>query len=149
VKQKIADAEKEFKDDPEGLKLLVENYNSLLKTYQITDETNKKIAMESDEQIRKAAFLAIHVTYIALQDPAAKKDFMKMINDPEAFQEKGSQSVVIMRYPNYLKEADSKKYTEKVNEITKDLNLKFAFGNLIYDNISDLEKAYETVKKLY
>ena len=105
--------------------------------------------MESDEQIRKAAFLAIHVTYIALQDPAAKKDFMKMINDPEAFQEKGSQSVVIMRYPNYLKEADSKKYTEKVNEITKDLNLKFAFGNLIYDNISDLEKAYETVKKLY
>lgn len=149
MKQKIADAEKEFKDDPEGLKLLVENYNSLLKTYQITDETNKKIAMESDEQIRKAAFLAIHVTYIALQDPAAKKDFMKMINDPEAFQEKGSQSVVIMRYPNYLKEADSKKYTEKVNEITKDLNLKFAFGNLIYDNISDLEKAYETVKKLY
>lgn len=149
VKQKIADAKKEFKNDPESLKLLVENYNSLLKTYQIADETNKKIAMESDEQMRKAAFLAIHITYVALQDPAAKKDFMKMINDPEAFQEKGSQSAVIMKYPNYLKEANSKKYAEKANDIAKDLNLKFSFGNLIYDNISDLEKAYETVKKLY
>ena len=149
AKQKIADEKKEFRDDPESLKLLVDNYNSLLKTYQIAEETEKKIAIESDEQIRKAAFLTIHITYVALQDPAAKKDFMKMINDPEVFQEKGSQSAVIMRYPNYLKEANSKKYAEKANEISKALNLKFAFGNLIYDNISDLEKAYETVKKLY
>ena len=149
VKQEIADAKKEFKDDPESLKLLVENYNSLLKTYQIADETEKKIVMESDEQIRKAAFLAIHISYVALQDPAAKKDFMKMINDPEVFQEKGSQDAVIKKYPNYLKEASSKKYAEKANKITKALNLKFAFGNLIYDNISDLEKAYEKVKKLY
>ena len=149
AKQKIADEKKEFKDDPESLKLLVDNYNLLLKTYQIAEETEKKIAIESDEQIRKAAFLTIHITYVALQDPAAKKDFMKMINDPEVFQEKGNQSAVIMRYPNYLKEANSKKYAEKANEISKALNLKFAFGNLIYDNISDLEKAYETVKKLY
>lgn len=149
AKQKIADEKKEFRDDPESLKLLVDNYNSLLKTYQIAEETEKKIAIESDEQIRKAAFLTIHITYVALQDPAAKKDFMKMINDPEVFQEKGNQSAVIMRYPNYLKEANSKKYAEKANEISKALNLKFAFGNLIYDNISDLEKAYETVKKLY
>lgn len=149
AKQKIANEKKEFRDDPESLKLLVDNYNSLLKTYQIAEETEKKIAIESDEQIRKAAFLTIHITYVALQDPAAKKDFMKMINDPEVFQEKGNQSAVIMRYPNYLKEANSKKYAEKANEISKALNLKFAFGNLIYDNISDLEKAYETVKKLY
>ena len=149
AKQKIANEKKEFRDDPESLKLLVDNYNSLLKTNQIADETEKKIVMESDEQIRKAAFLTIHITYVALQDPAAKKDFMKMINDPEVFQEKGNQSAVIMRYPNYLKEANSKKYAEKANEISKALNLKFAFGNLIYDNISDLEKAYETVKKLY
>ena len=149
AKQKIADEKKEFRDDPESLKLLVDNYNSLLKTYQIAEETEKKIAIESDEQIRKAAFLTIHITYVALQDPAAKKDFMKMINDPEVFQEKGNHSAVIMRYPNYLKEANSKKYAEKANEISKALNLKFAFGNLIYDNISDLEKAYETVKKLY
>ena len=84
-----------------------------------------------------------------IKDENERADFMKMINDPEVFQEKGSQSAVIMRYPNYLKEANSKKYAEKANEISKALNLKFAFGNLIYDNISDLEKAYETVKKLY
>ncbi|MBQ7654815.1 MAG: hypothetical protein IJS17_07065, partial [Clostridia bacterium] len=149
AKQKISDAKEQFKDDPGLLKSFMETYQLLIKTYQLVEETNKKTAAESPEQIRKAAFVEIHIQYAALQDSAARKEFMKMINDPDVFQGQGAQSVLIMKYPAYVKEVNSKEYAQRVNNLTKDLNLKFQVGVLTYDNVSDLEKAYDIVKNLY
>ncbi|MBO4520300.1 MAG: hypothetical protein J5787_03760 [Alphaproteobacteria bacterium] len=149
AKQKISDAKEKYKDDPELLKSCIKTYQLLIKTYQAAEETNKKTAAESPEQIRKAAFVEIHIRYAALQDSAARKEFMKMINDPDVFQGKGAQSVLIMKYPAYVKEVNRKEYAERANNLTRDLNLTVQVGVLTYDNVSDLEKAYDIVKKLY
>lgn len=145
AKQKISDAKEQFKDDPEFLKSCIETYQLLIKTYQAAEKT----AAESPEQIRKAAFVEIHIRYAALQDSAARKEFMKMINDPDVFQGQGAQSVLIMKYPAYVKEVNSKEYAERANHLTRDLKLMVQVGVLTYDNVSDLEKAYKVVKKLY
>lgn len=149
IKQKISDAKEEFKDDPEHLKTFIDTYQKLMKMYQMIDEASKKTAAESPEQIRKAAFVEIHIRYAALQDSAARKEFMKMINDPDVFQGQGAQSVLIMKYPAYVKEVNNKEYAERANNLTGDLNLTVQVGVLTYDNVSDLEKAYDLVKKLY
>lgn len=130
-------------------KLIESRYQKLMKMYQMIDEASKKTAAESPEQIRKAAFVEIHIRYAALQDSAARKEFMKMINDPDVFQGQGAQSVLIMKYPAYVKEVNSKEYAERANNLTRDLKLMVQVGVLTYDNVSDLEKAYDLVKKLY
>ena len=121
----------------------------MLKSLQERAAFNEKIIAESFEQARKASFLMIHIQYTALQGASAKKDFMKMINDPEICNKQEIMGAMIMKYPALVKELDSKEYESRADELMGKLKLKKILGVLMYENISDLEKAYDSVITLY